>query len=253
MKKIVKGLVELLGYEISRKQPAYSTEAVLRNTFGDGRSLLVFDVGAHHGEAARRYVRIFRNCRVFSFEPSPESFTELLSVNSDQITAFDFGFSDRDGTATFHTNKTTATSSMFSLAEDAQSSWGVQGLQTQQIIQCHFRSLDSFVAEKNIEQIDLLKLDVQGAEFKVLDGAQDTLGCGRVSVIQIELINQLTYVGQKSVGYYLNRLESLGFKLHALTEPMFGSSGQLLQVDAILRHSSFGDTSRGGLRRPKAS
>ena len=62
--------------------------------------------------------------------------------------------------------------------------------------------MDSFVAANKISRIDFLKIDVQGAEHKVLSGAIETLSQKIPKLIQLEIILGDTYEGQKSIGYY---------------------------------------------------
>ncbi len=50
-----------------------------------------------------------------------------------------------------------------------------------------FTTLNKFTEEYNIDQIDFLKVDVQGAEYKVLKGAENLLKLGRIRKIYMEL------------------------------------------------------------------
>lgn len=54
-------------------------------------------------------------------------------------------------------------------------------------VQVRVETLDAYVSEKNIRQIDFIKLDVEGAEFYILKGGESCLSQGRVNVIQFEL------------------------------------------------------------------
>jgi hypothetical protein len=45
---------------------------------------------------------------------------------------------------------------------------------------------DSYVTRSDISQIDLLKMDVEGAEHLVLDGLSETLSAGKIRTIQFE-------------------------------------------------------------------
>jgi FkbM family methyltransferase len=47
-------------------------------------------------------------------------------------------------------------------------------------------TLDNFIREKKIEFIDILKIDVEGFEFEVLQGAKDTVKEKKINVIQFE-------------------------------------------------------------------
>ena len=49
-------------------------------------------------------------------------------------------------------------------------------------------TLDDYVNEKNLTNIDILKIDTQGFEDKVLLGAQNLLKNNKIKLIQLELI-----------------------------------------------------------------
>lgn len=49
------------------------------------------------------------------------------------------------------------------------------------------RKLDDFVSTQRIRRIDLLKIDVEGYELLVIEGASKTLKSGKVSFIYIEV------------------------------------------------------------------
>lgn len=53
-------------------------------------------------------------------------------------------------------------------------------------VDCPVRAGDAYMAERGIEQIDLLKIDVEGAEHLVLAGFTGALAAGRIDVIQFE-------------------------------------------------------------------
>lgn len=77
-----------------------------------------------------------------------------------------------------------------------------------------------------------LKIDTQGYEWQVLDGATDTLS--RIYGVQMEVSLIPLYEGQRLWLESLRRLEDEGFTLWSI-EPAFvdPSSGQTLQLDAV--------------------
>lgn len=85
-------------------------------------------------------------------------------------------------------------------------------------------SIDDYLEGDNADAPFFLKIDVDGAELKVLNGAKKTLS--RTSVVMIEA----------TVGSLVERLSFLieaGFRLFDLTEPCYYDDG-LWQCDAIL-------------------
>lgn len=57
---------------------------------------------------------------------------------------------------------------------------------TQRVETVDVRTVDGYCAERGIARIDLLKLDTEGHEFSVLEGASGMIGDGRVVAVQFE-------------------------------------------------------------------
>lgn len=78
----------------------------------------------------------------------------------------------------------------------------------------------------------LLKIDTQGYEQFVLDGAAE--GLATMAAVQLELSLATLYEGQQLFEQMLSRLSRLGFSVHALDPAFFHpSTGQLLWCDGI--------------------
>jgi FkbM family methyltransferase len=81
------------------------------------------------------------------------------------------------------------------------------------------------------EERVFLKLDVQGFELAVLDGAAETLQ--QVEVLQTELSFFPLYAGDAPFAEVLNRLDDEGFNLLWFDGALRDGSGQLLQMDGV--------------------
>jgi hypothetical protein len=81
------------------------------------------------------------------------------------------------------------------------------------------------------DSVGFLKIDTQGYECEVLDGAPQTLS--RVIGVQLELSLIPLYAGQKLMPELVDRMQALGFEVWALT-PAFIEPGtaRMLQIDA---------------------
>jgi hypothetical protein len=121
----------------------------------------------------------------------------------------------------------------------ATKTWSQSGPGLESVRQeaCQFYSLDDFLVQQDIARIDLLKIDVQGAEYRVLQGGASSLAVGRVRVLYLEIILGPTYVGQWGMGQYLSYLESLGFRVAGLYNCAYGAQRDLIQLDVLCVHT----------------
>lgn len=133
------------------------------------------DAGANIGLYSLALSSLAPKGRVYAFEPSPSAFSHLadnLRVNrASNVEASQLALSDREGTVTFHDFSFFSAGSFSSdegslLTSDSYGSTSFEAPTT---------TLDTFVAERGIERVDFVKIDVEGAELSVLEGAVETL------------------------------------------------------------------------------
>ena len=74
---------------------------------------------------------------------------------------------------------------------------------------CKLTSLDEFTKKNNVNNIDLLKIDVEGFEFKALKGAKDILKKTKYILIEITFSNIFKNYDNKKIDYFLKQI---GFK-----------------------------------------
>ena len=193
----------------------FSDEAYLRHgiTLQDGDC--VFDVGANIGLFSLFVASRCQNPRIFAFEPSPAAYDCLapnLSLYCTNATALNCGLSDvdRELPFTFYPrssvfssyrpdpeqdfeavravvrNMLTAAGAEEDDATDTDADDLMKGRLTSQTVQCQFRSLSSVIREQGVEQIDLLKIDVEKAELDVLRGISEA-DWSRIKQVVIEV------------------------------------------------------------------
>ncbi len=154
---------------------ARSVLALLQRLLNRG-DMVVFDVGANEGEETLFAAKRVPNGRVFSFEPNPlvrarlRKNVELNGFDNVSIQAIGldaqpgklvlYGPSGRGGDGTWNAGQ----GSIFPRS-------GVDA----PIGEISLSTLDRFVAEQSIPQIDLIKIDVEGAELNVLRGGERVL------------------------------------------------------------------------------
>lgn len=144
--------------------------------------VIVFDVGANSGFYALSLLKILGDrAEIYCFEPSESTFKELQKNidNFPLIKSFNFGFSDKSEQLFLHSTKE---------SNGLGSIYGTNPLtefkHKERIL---LDTLDLFCQNKGIKNIDFLKIDVEGHEYKVLLGALELLKRGNIRFIQFEV------------------------------------------------------------------
>lgn len=159
-----------------RTSEIYVVEEVFRHKMYDRRDdflpepgWVVFDIGANIGIVSVLQAR--RNAVVYAFEPNPDCYRRLLktiAVNAleGKIHAFNLAVSDLVGTGEMQLEKKGGTTGGKVV---------IGGVTRPSNASVNVTALDKMVPALNVTQIDLLKIDVEGAEVEVLRGAAQTL------------------------------------------------------------------------------
>ncbi len=200
--------------------------ADLRALFDVEQVATVLDIGACEGEDSLRYARLFPRARVFAFEALPEN-QELVRAHfarhSDgRCELVPVALSAENGTATFHVssgapedkpqgedwdygNKSSSLLPPGKVGRD----W-IPWLKFHRAITVPTRRLDDFCRERGLAAVDYMHIDVQGAEWLVLQGARDILPATRC--IWMEVAETELYEGQRARSEVEAFLTAQGFR-----------------------------------------
>jgi FkbM family methyltransferase len=183
-------------------------ERQLRELFPRLDARVVLDVGSCEGEDAIRYATLFPSAAVYAFEPLPKN-VRLVEENlarhpHPNIRVVPLALSDSTGTARFfvssgqpdgvaptdwdYGNKSS------SLLPPARHLDVHPWVRFDEQIEVSTETLETFCRGQGITEIDVVHLDVQGAELAVLRGAGPLLD--RVSVVWMEVEAIPLYDGQ---------------------------------------------------------
>jgi FkbM family methyltransferase len=195
---------------------------------------LVLDVGANAGQYGIEIRRNGYAGRIVSFEPASETFARLRETSqSDPLwTARQIALGSESGAATLNLAGNDGKSSSFLDQRDV--SFGTTataryvGAETVEV-----STLETVGPEMASKQDRvLLKIDVQGLELEVLDGAGSFLE--RVQAIETELSLYPMYEDQPDWRELCDRIGELGFVFFAV-DPGYSDprSGRLVEMDGL--------------------
>jgi len=248
MKNLLKRAAQKVGFEITRTRIAVLDPFAVMRRLVTEQKPVIFDVGAHVGQTALRFRSLFPDAIIHCFEPYPASFDLLsASVAGDALVKrHSVALSDSAGSAKLNANRFEQTNSLLPSDQRASYYWGPNLLDTEAQIEVATQTIDGFCRQHAIDHINILKLDVQGAEFAVLTGALDMLTRQSIDIVYMEMITAPTYVGQRKLHEYLAFFDSHNYELFDFYNPV-RQEGLLIQTDNIMVSARFLNRGRTNL------
>jgi len=187
---------------------SYSGEEWLANFLNKNYDIkVIFDVGANIGEYAAMFVD--KNKEIYCFEPHPYTFQRLndFVLAHKNIKAFNVGLSDKDGKNILydHINRSGTTNA--SLYKEI-----ITDLRNKEVEEFEIKlmTLDSFVKENEIKRLDMIKIDVEGNEMRVLKGAKKCISDLNIKVIQFEF-DEFNVISRSFFKDYSEELKEYNF------------------------------------------
>lgn len=193
---------------------------------------VVLDVGAGIGQFGRWLRDEDYPGRIVSFEPVAEAFARLerRSAADAEWTCLNLALGDRDGEAVVHVAGNLWSSSLLPMTRLHESAVPASAYAREESVR--LARLDSL----NVVEPDdraYLKIDVQGAEGSVLDGAAGVFD--KVVAVELELSLVELYQGQELLPALHERMRRQGFALVWLGDAVFRdpASDEILAADGI--------------------
>jgi len=170
-----------------------------------GTVKIILEIGGHYGEDTLRFYKYFPQSKIYSFEPDPRNISifKKTCLNIDNITLIEKAVSNLDNKQlTFYqiyneSNKHILQDKYKYIGLDAYNSLKLNGsgasslkktnlpnLNIYQEIKVNSIRLDTWITKNNIDLIDFIWIDVQGAEKEVLLGCEKLFH--RIKFIQLE-------------------------------------------------------------------
>lgn len=206
-------------YNIFEAQYEACIEAILTN------AQVILDVGANIGQYALYFA--CKGKKVYAFEPMPSMIEKLqqhIRMNhlEDKITLVTKALTSENATLKFSLPKSENSGTASLVLGRSQN--------TDEIIEVEGVRLDTLVASGVItEPVDLIKIDIEGAELYALRGMEELLAKKHKPVLILEMNEDM----MKLAGYHpddiLTFLSPFGYKAYELTKKGFRGPEERVQ------------------------
>lgn len=231
MKELLKKTLKKAGFQIRRFPDGDYLRRI--KIINDNHINLVLDVGANNGGYALSMREFGYTKKIISFEPLKSAFSELqIAAQKDKNWILNnFALGNEDTKSVINIAGNSFSSSILNMLPQHLNSAPESRFISQEEID--IKKLDTiFNSICSPNDNVMLKIDTQGYEKNVIDGAMESLP--KIKIIQLEMSIVQLYESELLMTEMINYLDVRGYQLFSL-ENGFGDSdsGQLLQVDGI--------------------
>ncbi len=238
---VFKRLIEnILGYHfINKKQLGLAPFSDLATLLKGKEVKTIIDIGANEGQTTEKLLKLFPNSIIYCFEPGNEAFSKLKSkFDAKKVASLNFALGDKEETCELIKHESSVTDSFliddFSTELNLNKSRKILGKERVKI-----STLDIFCAENNISSIDFIKIDTQGYELKVINGAKKLFENNKIKFILIEVCFVSIYKKQPGLSEIHKRLDDYGFKIIDFYNKARGEDNTLMWCDILYQNFNY--------------
>lgn len=177
---------------------AVNGDQTLRLNYDLNDQSVVFDVGGYKGEFAGDIFCKY-NATIYVFEPI-KSFFKIIQnkfIKNHKVKIYNFGLAGNDGQ--MQISMSDNASSVFLKTEDSET--------------IHLKSIVNFIRENNIKTVDLVKINIEGGEYELLESLIENNLIGIFKNIQVQFHDFLLDDGKER----MNKIQENLSKTHRIT------------------------------------
>ena len=202
MKKFIKNIIHKLNNDLKKIDKEFSNpslEDILKKKINENP--IIFDVGGNKGQSISKFKKIFKQPIIHSFEPIKTEFNIMhekfkdddnVKLNNYALGEIEeeknFNISAQTGASSF--NKINNNSRWIKLRSKEYKTTINEFVTTTKV---KISTLDDYFLNNKVDHIDLLKIDTQGYEDKVLQGSKNTLKQNKIKAIITEVMFDNVY------------------------------------------------------------
>jgi FkbM family methyltransferase len=236
MKPVGRALLKRVGYDlvnISRaREDAEKRESERWTWLRNANVGTVLDIGANVGGFSQWAAQTLPGTLLYSFEPIERCYIELVKTMSNYpgFRAFNVGLSDVSGEVDFYVSEFSPSSSLLPMANLHRALFP----HTSKVLthKVEVVRLDEVASQIVMRGKVFIKVDVQGAEAKVIDGG--SVFFGRSDIVMIEVSYDALYCGQPLFAGIYSRLTGMGYQYMGNVAQFNGPvSGLPIYADAL--------------------
>lgn len=197
---------------------------------------LIVDIGANRGQFSLLARHCCPNTKIFSFEPLPLPAQTFRSVfaNDRHTILFQSAIGPELGEIPIHISARDDSSSLLPIAElQVQTFTGTAEVGTTSVA---VAPLSHFLAATDVVERSLLKIDVQGFEYSVLQSCDGLLN--RFAYIFCECSFVELYSGQHLAPAVINWLAAQDFMIKGMYNTHYNAAGLAIQADFLFERQT---------------
>lgn len=191
----------------------------------------IIDIGSNEGQFITEIANLLPGRKIFAFEPISACYKKLIANTKNiDVTAFNTGLSDIKGSTEINISNNFVSSSILEMEDLHKSLYPESHFVKKETIQLN--RLDDVLANEELKDAILIKMDVQGYEEKVILGGERTFA--KASALIIESIFEPFYEGQWLFDDLYEYFSNKGFKFVGFADQVNSKkTGIPLYADSI--------------------
>ena len=224
IKDWIQKLFTYFGYKIINLKKDKTNLDQFINKIIKNSNPIIFDVGANEGQSILLYRKYFSNPLFYCFEQDIKAYQSLESkYKSDSCINLNLlGLGDKQEVKIFNSYIETGKSSFLKLNENTdfiKYKAKSIGTEVKNYLNDNYEqkidTIDNYSKVNNISKINLLKIDTQGYEKNIIQGANKMISENKIDIIKVEIIFSLVYEKNFNIYDIEKLLIPNGYKLFA--------------------------------------
>jgi FkbM family methyltransferase len=214
MRGLLQKLADKAGYKILKALKVNGKTGLLHNFYATLKKQhfnpgLIVDIGANIGDWTREALKFFPNASYLLIEPQEALSTRFQDLlHNPKIKYLPIGVGDRNDVLKFTVHERHDSCSFIYSEEEALKRGYKQ-------IEVPIKTLNAIIREHQLPYPDIVKIDAEGLDLEVIDGASDLFGKTEVFMVEAAIQNK---VYKNSLLRIVNKMDEAGYELYDITE-----------------------------------